>query len=348
MYQSIFDKIAAYKELERDEVLQLLQTEDQLIIERLYDHANQYRKKYVGNEVHMRGLIEFSNYCRRNCTYCGIRRDNSNIPRYRMEASEIISTASQARQLGYWTVVLQSGEDAYYTVDMLEEIIRSIKRDNDIAITLSIGERPRQEYERLFAAGADRFLMRFETSNPDLYSKLHPDSKYQKRFQALEELYQIGYQVGSGIMAGLPEQTLGDIADDIIKFRELDLDMIGFGPYICHEETPLAGSENGTVEMTFKVIALTRIVTRRTHIPATTALSSLRPDDGREIALEVGANVVMPNVTPVKYRSWYALYPAKVCIGEDASQCRSCMGGRISGLGRPISIGPGHAVRKTS
>ena len=201
-------------------------------------------------------------------------------------------------------------------------------------MTLSIGERPRQVYEKLFEAGADRYLMRFETSNPELYKRLHPDSKYEERMAILTWLKEIGYQVGSGVMVGVPGQTVEDLAQDILTFKELDLDMVGVGPYICHEATPLAGSSNGTVEMTLKVAALTRIVTRDTNLPATTALATLRPLDGREKALQVGANVVMPNVTPVKYRALYELYPDKICIGDAAEQCQGCITGRIMSIGR--------------
>ncbi|WP_287190173.1 [FeFe] hydrogenase H-cluster radical SAM maturase HydE [Syntrophothermus sp.] len=342
----VFKKIDQEQELSKEDIVCLLALKDEQELARLYDRADRVRQKYVGDEVHLRGLIEFSNYCRKNCNYCGIRRGNRKLQRYRMSAEEILATVAVAERLGYKTVVLQSGEDMYYTVGKLVDIIRRIKQEADVAITLSIGERSREEYERLHEAGADRFLIRFETSNRELYSRLHPDSDYDERMQILVWLKEIGYQVGSGVMIGLPGQTLEDLAMDILKFRELDLDMVGVGPYICHEETPLAGNANGTVEMTFKVIALTRIVTRDAHIPATTALATLRPTDGREKALELGANVVMPNVTPAKYRALYELYPAKVCIGEEAEQCQACMHGRIYSLGRPISQGYGHSFKR--
>jgi len=262
-----------------------------------------------------------------------------------MTIKEILDSVDVAEKLGYKTVVLQSGEDLYYTVDMLVDLMRQIKRQSDVAITLSIGERSREEYQRLYEAGADRFLIRFETSNRELYKKLHPDSEYDERMAILGWLREIGYQVGSGVMIGLPGQTMEDLATDIIKFRELDLDMVGVGPYICHEDTPLKGNNNGTAEMTFKVIALTRIVTRYAHIPATTALATLRQSDGREKALQLGANVVMPNVTPVKYRAFYELYPAKVCIQEGAEQCQDCIRGRILSIGRTLSKNYGHSLR---
>jgi biotin synthase len=347
MLENILERIKNDQHLNRQDLIYLLKLEDQQSLQRIYAAADQIRQKYVGDEVHLRGLVEFSNYCRKNCNYCGIRAGNNKLQRYRMKKEEIVSTAMEAEKIGYRTVVLQSGEDPFYTVELLENIIQMIKLQTDMAITLSIGERSRAEYERLFKAGADRFLLRFETSNPDLYARLHPDSDYEQRFNALRWLKEIGYQVGSGVMIGLPGQSIEDLADDILTFKNLDLDMIGVGPYICHADTPLAGSNNGTAEMTFKVIALTRIITKNTHIPATTALASLRPDDGREKALELGANVVMPNVTPIKYRALYELYPDKVCIGEDAQQCRGCIQGRIYSLGRPISKEHGHSLKKS-
>lgn len=348
MLSDIFAKIDAGQELSRDDLISLLQAEDSGCLEELFRKADRIRRENVGDEIHLRGLIEFSNYCRKNCNYCGIRAGNRYLQRYRMEEDEIVATAVQAEQLGYRTVVLQSGEDPFYTVSKLINIIEQIKEKTDLAITLSIGERPRPEYEQYFAAGADRFLLRFETSNPVLYQHLHPDSDYQGRMNALGWLKEIGYEVGSGIMIGLPGQTVADLADDILTFKNMDLDMIGVGPYICHQDTPLAGAADGTVDMTFKVIALTRIVTGNTHIPATTALATLRPADGREKALELGANVMMPNVTPVKYRAMYELYPAKVCIGEDARQCRGCMQRRIYSLNRPISREHGRSPKTAS
>ncbi|KYO64607.1 [FeFe] hydrogenase H-cluster radical SAM maturase HydE [Thermovenabulum gondwanense] len=346
MLNEIWEKIDSEVELNKQELCYILSLEDPEKLEILYQKADKIRKKYVGDEVHLRGLIEFSNYCRNNCLYCGIRRDNKKVRRYRMEIDEIFETVSLASRLGYKTVVLQSGEDMYYTLDKLTELIKRIKNDMDIAITLSIGERSYEEYEKLYEAGADRYLMRFETSNPELYAKLHPDSSFENRINILKWLKQIGYQTGSGVMIGLPGQTIEDLAEDILMFKKLDLDMIGVGPYICHPDTPLAGNPGGTAEMTLKVIALTRIVTKNTHIPATTALATLRPEDGREKALMAGANVIMPNVTPLKYREHYTLYPNKICINESALQCNSCIKRRIYSIGRVIGTDYGHSLKK--
>lgn len=341
MTGSVFEKIEREEELTREDLIHLLKLEDEEALAELYGLADRYREKFVGDEVHLRGLIEFSNHCRKNCLYCGIRRGNQRVERYRMSLEEILENIILAGKLDYKTVVLQSGEDLYYSADMLADLLRQIKQRADVAVTLSIGERPYDEYRRLHEAGADRFLLRFETSNPRLYKKLHPDSDYEARMAALRWLGEIGYQVGSGVMIGLPGQTVEDLADDILTFRDLELDMVGVGPYICHGETPLAGNPDGTPDMTYKVIALTRIVTRYANIPATTALATLRQADGREVALQAGANVVMPNVTPVQYRALYELYPAKVCISENAEQCHGCMHGRIFSIGRSISRGYG-------
>lgn len=345
MLDNLIKRIDNDQQLDKKDLIFLLELQNQEDLQRLYSAADRVRHRFVGEEIHLRGLIEFSNYCRKNCFYCGIRGGNHKANRYRMKIDEILTTVGQALQLGYRTVVLQSGEDMYYTVEKLDQLIRQIKQQFDVAITLSIGERPRQEYEQLHKAGADRFLLRFETSNPQLYAKLHPDSRFDERINILSWLKEIGYQVGSGIMVGLPGQTVDDLARDILLFKELDLDMVGIGPYICHPDTPLAGSPNGTVEMTFKVVALTRIVTCNAHIPATTALATLRPADGREKALQLGANVVMPNVTPIQYRALYELYPDKICTGEDARECHGCMHNRIYSIGRLISKGYGHSLK---
>lgn len=322
----------------------MLALEQQDLLESLFSRADIIRQKYVGNDVHLRGLIEFSNICRKNCRYCGIRSGNSQLKRYRMSIDDIVACAKLVKDYGYKTVVLQSGEDPFYSVDILVDLIQKIKQETNLAITLSIGERKREEYQQLFAAGADRFLLRFETSNLTLYQSLHPDSDFNQRIQCLIWLKEIGFQVGSGVMVGLPGQTLQDLAQDIIKFKELDLDMIGIGPYISHPDTPLAGSANGTVAMTLKVIALTRIVTRNTHIPATTALATLSPEDGREKALQAGANVVMPNITPIKYRELYDLYPNKT--NEAANSSHNYLREKITKIGRSISTDYGHSLKK--
>lgn len=344
MLKEIFHKIEHEYNLNKENLVTLLSLENPDDLALLFSLADRCRRKYVGEDVHLRGLIEFSNYCRKNCHYCGIRRGNQKAQRYRMTKKEILITVSTAEKLGYKTVVLQSGEDTYFTIERMTDLIKEIKKQSDVALTLSIGERSNEDYQRMYQAGANRFLLRFETSNQDLYQKLHPDSNYEERMTILRRLKEIGYQVGSGIMVGIPGQTKEDLAADILKFKELELDMVGIGPYICHQNTPLVGSPNGTVEMTFKTIALTRIVTRTAYIPATTALATLSPKDGRKKALQLGANVVMPNVTPLKYQAFYDIYPAKEYSGEDAEQNYHKISKEILAMGRLISHDYGHSL----
>ncbi|MEN6327785.1 MAG: [FeFe] hydrogenase H-cluster radical SAM maturase HydE [Syntrophomonas sp.] len=346
MINEILSKAEHRADLTKTDIVRLLSIENPAQMQRLFDLADLIRKENVGDEVHLRGLVEFSNYCRKGCYYCGLRRSNAFLDRYRMEIDEILDTVDLAQALGYKTVVLQSGEDNYYTLDRLVYLVKQIKQRTKLAITLSIGELPRHYYEELFETGADRYLLRFETSNPDLYTRLHPDSRFEHRLTVLKWLKEIGYEVGSGVMIGLPGQTLEDLAGDILSFKKLDLDMIGVGPYISHPNTPLNGEPNGTVEMTLKVVALSRIVTKDTNIPATTALATLKPEDGREMALEAGANVLMPNVTPIKYRAMYELYPDKVCIGEGSNQCWHCTQLRIAGIGRELGRDSGVSPHK--
>jgi biotin synthase len=348
MIGKILSKAEQRSDLNKSDLVSLLSIEEPDQLQRLFDLADLIRRENVGDEIHLRGLVEFSNYCRKNCFYCGLRRSNCLLSRYRMEMDEILDTVQLAEALGYKTAVLQSGEDSYYTLERMLWLVKQIKQRHKLAITLSIGELPRHYYEQLFEAGADRYLLRFETSNPELYKRLHPDSRYEHRMAVLKWLKEIGYEVGSGVMIGLPGQTLEDLADDILAFKNLDLDMIGVGPYIAHPDTPIAGEQSGTVDMTLKVVALTRIVTKDTNIPATTALATLRPEDGREMALEAGANVLMPNVTPVKYRAMYELYPDKVCIDEGSNQCWHCTQRRIVSIGRQLGRGSGVSPHKTA
>lgn len=311
-----------------------------------FQKADELRKEICGDEVHRRGLIEFSNHCDRNCMYCGLRKDNQNLPRYRMTLDEIFESAVQAEKLGYKSVVLQSGEEDGYKIDDLCGLIRRIKKETDLAMTLSFGEKTREEYKCLKEAGADRYLLRFETSDRNLFRKLRPDSSYDARMRCLRWLKELGYQVGSGCMIGLPGQTLEMLADDLILLRELDLDMIGVGPFIPHPNTPLRNARQGELDLVLKFVALVRLVTKNTHIPATTALGSIHPY-GRQMALERGANVIMPNVTPQKYRQYYEIYPNKICITEKPSDCAGCVGSMIHSLGRKIAKNHGHSLKKS-
>lgn len=336
--------------LDRTELIELLAMleEDESLRNRLYRYALSTRVGMYGNRVFMRGLIEFSNWCRKDCLYCGLRVSNRQADRYRMSPGEVLDCCEQGYRLGYRTFVLQSGEDPWYTADRITDLIRQIKaRFPGAALTLSIGERPREEYEQFFRAGADRFLLRHETASPRLYGQLHPNAAFVERLRCLNDLKEIGYQVGAGFMVGLPGQTKEDLAEDLLFLKSLDPDMVGIGPFIPHSRTPLAGEAGGTVEATLMMVALTRLFLPGANIPATTALGTLR-HDGRELALKAGANVVMPNLTPTRVRPKYALYENKICNDDDAAACRGCLEMRIRTAGFEVDMGRGDSRRFAS
>lgn len=301
----------------------------------LFKSADETRKKYVGDEVHLRGLVEFSNICRQKCKYCGLRCENKKIDRYRILKDEILKYAKTAVNMGYRTLVLQSGEDSYYNTDRMCEIISEIKK-LDVAVTLSIGERTYEEYKAFKLAGADRYLLRIETTDENLYKEMHPDMSFENRVNCLYNLKKLGYETGTGCLVGLSNQTIDSLADDILFFKELDADMVGIGPFIPHPETPLKDEAKGSFELALKVMAITRIMLKDINIPATTAMETLNPN-GRIIALQSGANVVMPNVTSQEYRSKYEIYPNKICINENPDKCRGCIELKIKSIGRKIS-----------
>jgi biotin synthase len=325
----------------RDEIIYLLSSEDKAA---LFGEADRVRRLHVGHAIHLRGLIEFSNACGRDCVYCGIRRSNHHVERYRMTVDEIFETARMASGLGYKSLVLQSGENCQYPMKDMCALLRRIKTEIGIAITLSMGEKTREEYAALKEAGADRYLLRFETSSEELFTQLKPDSSFQQRFQCLQWLRETGFQVGSGIMVGLPGQTIEMLADDILLMEKLDLDMIGIGPFIANPQTPLKDAASGTLDLTLKAVAILRIITKNAHIPATTAMGSIEKG-GRERALRCGANVLMPNVTPVKYREHYQLYPNKICIKDQPGDCAMCIAGLVHSLGRTIANDAGHSLK---
>ncbi|HBF39483.1 MAG TPA: [FeFe] hydrogenase H-cluster radical SAM maturase HydE [Firmicutes bacterium] len=326
--------------LERDLLLEIIANPSGPLAEQVMAKADMLRAEHVGPEVHLRGLIEFSNYCRNNCLYCGLRRDNRQVNRYRMTPQEIIAAAEQGAILGYKTVVLQSGEDLTFTGEILADIIREIKKIG-LVVTLSVGEREPREYELWRNAGAERYLMRHETSDPDLYAKLDPGQTLEKRVSLLKTLKSLDYQLGTGFMVGLPGQTAETLLADVELARELQAEMVGIGPFIPHPGTPLGSCPGGTLEQTCVMVALIRIFLPFSLIPATTALGSISPQ-GRESALKAGANVVMPNLTPRIHRADYQIYPGKICLGEEAAECRGCIAGRITSIGRQVSEGPGH------
>ena len=310
----------------------------------LFQTADSVRAASLGDAVHLRGLIEFSNYCRKNCGYCGLRRANRRIERYRLSPEAIISTAQEAEALGYRTVVLQSGEDPWYTPARMVEIIRAIRASTDLAITLSAGERDAATYRLWREAGADRYLLRIETTDPLLFAALHPDDDLEGRKACLFALRELEYELGTGVMVGLPGQTVEMLARDVMWMHDLGAEMIGVGPFIPHPETPLHAAQGGTVEGTLRLVAVLRLVFPHAHLPATTAMGSLHPQ-GRERALAAGANVMMPNVTPTEVRPRYQIYPGKICLSDDARHCKGCIAGRIRSLGRTIASDQGQVVR---
>ena len=335
-----------------NEIIAWLREEDEARLAELWRAADETRIAHVGDEVHLRGLIEVGNFCARRCGYCGISTENREIARYRMTEEEIMDCVERAVGYGYGTVVMQAGEDYGITREGMARIIRRIKAETPLAVTLSLGERTEEDLAAWREAGADRYLLRFETSNRTLYEKIHPPlgDRLSDRFAILGELKRLGYEVGSGVMIGIPGQTYGDLARDILTFRSLDLDMIGVGPYISHPNTPLgrelpSGPEGDQVpndeRMTYKVVALTRLICPEANIPSTTALATLNRVDGRELGLMRGANIVMPNLTPPKYRLMYEIYPNKACINETAEACAFCLSTRILNIGRTVGQGQG-------
>lgn len=327
----------------KEEIVTLLLTEKEEM-QALLAAADRVRKEVMGDAVQLRGIIEFSNYCQRNCAYCGLREKNNSLARYRMDEAEILSIAAAAVPLGYGTVVLQSGEDSHYDAGMLASIVRRIKDELGLAITLSVGERPLADYLLWKEAGADRYLLKHETADPDLYASLHPDMDFANRRRCLSQLRELGYQVGSGCMVGLPGQTVDALAEDLLFLKEMDVEMAGIGPFIPNHNTPLGKASGGTVEMTLKMIAIARLLMPQAYLPATTALGSI-DKLGRQKALQAGGNVVMPNITSNRYRRMYEIYPNKICLDDNPTHCRNCIGGIIASLGRTVAVGAGHSPK---
>lgn len=332
------------KNLDKKEILRLLKSNDEKEIQELFEAAYQMKLDNVGKTVYYRGIIEFSNICAKDCYYCGIRKGNENLKRFRMTEKEILECAEMAVQAQYGSVVLQSGErtDPEF-VDFVEKVLQKIKElsKGELGITLSLGEQSKETYQRWYDAGAHRYLLRIETTNIDLYKSLHPqDHDFNERYQCLQDLKEIGYQVGTGVMFGFPGQKLEDLVDDIMFFKEKDIDMIGMGPYIPHPDTPLAKkvenySKEKQLQLALKMIALTRLYLKDVNIASTTALQALK-HDGREYGLKAGANIIMPNITHTKYRESYKLYDGKPCLDENATMCKACLAGRIGGIGEDI------------
>lgn len=326
---NLLEKLEKERMLTKDQWIQLIGSRE------VYESqaaalAKRIREEHFGNQIYVRGLIEFTNYCKNDCYYCGIRRSNPNAERYRLTMEQILECTDTGYELGFRTFVLQGGEDGYYTDERLEEIIKAIKEKHpDCALTLSLGERSRKSYEMFYQAGADRYLLRHETADANHYQRLHPEEmSYQHRMNCLKELKDIGYQVGCGFMVGSPGQTEETLAEDMLFIQEFQPHMVGIGPFVPHHETPFGREPGGTVEDTLYLLSLIRILEPTVLLPATTALGTIDPR-GREKGILAGANVVMPNLSPTNVRKKYELYDNKICTGDEAAECRSCLSNRM-------------------
>lgn len=314
--------------------------------QRLFDRADKVRRQHYGTDVYIRGLIEISNFCKNDCLYCGIRRSNANAARYRLSAEEILVCCGQGYELGFRTFVLQGGEDSYHTTRWVERVVSEIKENYpDCAVTLSLGERPREDYEIWYQAGADRYLLRHETASRSHYEKLHPPGQaYLRRMECLRDLKRIGYQTGAGFMVGSPFQGTEELIADMRFLREFQPHMVGIGPFIPHHDTPFAGEPAGSLERTLTMVALTRLTLPKALIPATTALGTIHPQ-GRELGLKAGANVVMPNLSPVHVRGQYSLYDNKACTGQEAAEGQEALKKSVAQAGYRVVVSRGDAAQ---
>lgn len=335
MIKNILETAKLNHKLKKSEIIELLNSDG---VE-LFDAADNIRREYVGDGVYLRGLIEFTNICKQTCKYCGIRRENASIERYRLSKDEILKIVQHGVENGFKTIVLQGGEDSFYSTDLMCEIIEAIKK-YDVALTLSIGERSFEDYAAFKAAGADRYLLRIETTDPILYENMHPGMSLQNRKQCLYNLKSLGFETGTGCLIGLPGQTVESLADDILFFKELNADMVGVGPFIPHPQTPLANEKCGSFDLALKVMAITRLLLPDINIPATTAMETLSPN-GRNIALQSGANVFMPNITEGEGPSKYEIYPNKAGINGVKFGIQNDIDKLLSTIGRYVSKSKG-------
>ena len=340
--REIVDKVKRRQDITLEEFRMIMETASKEEMDYLASTAREVADSIYGKNVYVRGLIEFTNYCRNDCYYCGIRRSNKEAERYRLTEEQIMECCQMGYELGFRTFVLQGGEDPYFTDDRICEIIRNIKnRYEDCAITLSIGEKSRASYERYFEAGADRYLLRHETANECHYRKLHPaELSLENRKRCLWNLKEIGYQVGAGFMVGSPGQTMETLYEDIRFIKELQPHMVGIGPFIPQHSTPFKGEKAGTLEETLKLLSIIRLIHPKVLLPATTALGTIHPM-GREKGILAGANVVMPNLSPVSVRKKYELYDHKICTGDEAAECKNCLQSRMEKIGYTIPVDRG-------
>ena len=328
--KKLIDRLHATGSLDREQWIQLLSERSEETDQYARDLGNKVRQQIYGNVIYVRGLIEFTNYCKNDCYYCGIRRSNKNAQRYRLTEEDILLCCQQGYELGFRTFVLQGGEDGYYTDERLLSIIHKIKAEYpDCALTLSIGEKSEESYRDYREAGVDRYLLRHETADEEHYGKLHPSSmSCEHRKNCLRTLKKLGFQTGAGFMVGAPYQTVENLADDFLFLKELNPEMVGIGPFIPHQDTPFHGEKSGTLEDTLFYLALLRLMLPHVLLPATTALGTIHPK-GREMGVLSGANVVMPNLSPVSVRKKYMLYDGKICTGDEAAECRYCLSRRM-------------------
>lgn len=340
--RQIVDEIKSNNDIAKEQLNELLFIDDEEKISYLYESAREVCDKIYGKDIYIRGLIEFTNYCKNDCFYCGIRRSNNQANRYRLSKEQIINCCETGYELGFRTFVLQGGEDMHFTDDKVCEIVSEIRNKfSDCAITLSIGERKKESYQRFFDAGANRYLLRHETADTDHYNKLHPSElSLENRMECLRNLKDIGFQVGCGFMVGSPYQTVDTIYKDLRFIKELKPAMVGIGPFIPQHATPFCDKKAGTMEQTLRLLAIIRLIEPKVLLPATTALGTIHPL-GREKGILAGANVVMPNLSPTDVRKKYELYDNKICTGDEAAECRSCLQNRIEKIGYNIVINRG-------
>ena len=347
--RGLIDRLEGGQDLDRELLGRLIAERDQDTGRYLFSRARQVQQRHFQNKVYIRGLIEFTNYCKNNCYYCGIRRDNRQAERYRLTEEQILSCCENGYGLGFRTFVLQGGEDPWYTDERMERLILRIKAAYpDCALTLSIGEKDRESYERFYRAGADRYLLRHETADRDHYARLHPgELTLKRRMECLKNLKDIGFQTGAGFMVGSPGQTLDSILDDLAYLRALKPEMVGIGPFIPHHQTPFAGEAAGTLELTLYLLGLVRLILPKVLLPATTALGTISPG-GREQGILAGANVVMPNLSPGDVRGKYLLYDNKICTGNEAAECLWGLKEAMAAIGYQVVTergdAPGYAV----
>lgn len=341
-------KLEKEQRLSKEEWTQLIEGRTKELAEFLFERAREVRHAHYGREVYIRGLIEFTNYCRNDCYYCGIRKSNSCLSRYRLTEEEILSCCRNGYELGFRTFVLQGGEDGWFTRERTTALIRRIHEEfPDCAITLSVGEREREEYQEYFDAGANRFLLRHETADEEHYRYLHPaELSLKHRKECLWNLRHIGYQVGSGIMVGSPGQTAEHLAEDLLFLQELQPHMVGIGPFIPHKDTPFKEEKAGTLELTLFLMGLVRLMLPKVLMPATTALSTIHPD-GRKMGILAGANVVMPNLSPQENRKLYSLYDNKRCMGDEAAEGLAMLRAEMEEIGYEIVSARGDALLET-